>query len=77
MPNNSRFVTSCSRIYSSIEMGNELEAINIQPKNTKNPNATYCKSAKSKRFTIDDLRRNLHDLTRQDVFNGVNVLKLV
>jgi len=40
-------------------------------------NATYCKSAKTKRFVIDDLRRDLHDLTQRDVFNGVNVLKLV
>ena len=40
-------------------------------------NTTYCKSAKTKRFVIDDLRRDLHDLTQRDVFNGVNVLKLV
>ena len=40
-------------------------------------NVTYRKNANAKRFTIDDLTRDLQDLTQEDVFNGVNVLKLV
>lgn len=40
-------------------------------------NVTYRKNTNTKCFVIDDLTRDLQDLTQEDVFNGVNVLKLV